>query len=164
MKETTNIKINSELKKLFQSAEQMHRLTIGEAAEIGMRYVLVGLKQKTLIEQEIKRTELELLGATQKQNSLKLLLEQVNSIKIEITADKSNGNGSEELEALRDKMFSRNRDDKNWENLIKQWGENQGARWNWDGIVERFRFKDVAEARDWYRKKIEAEATLRSIS
>ena len=79
MKETTNIKIDRELKQLFESNRDLHHKSIGDAAEIGIRTILIELNDSALIEQEIKRIELGILSNSQKIANLKKLREEIGN-------------------------------------------------------------------------------------
>lgn len=136
------------LKKLFQSTEPLHKMSIGEAAELGIRYVLVGLKQKQLIDQELKRTELELLEISRKQASLKEMSAQLDNIKTEIVENKINGN-SPELEKIREEKFLQSK-----ASIVKLWKKGDI---NWDAVVPGYQFQDKKTAMEWFRKRIEGD-------
>ena len=81
MKDTTNIRIERELKQLFESTRDLHHKSIGDAAEIGIRTILIGLNDSALIEQELKRIELEILSKSQKLANLKKLREEIVNLR-----------------------------------------------------------------------------------
>jgi hypothetical protein len=81
MKDTTNIRIDRELKQLFESTKDLHHKSIGDAAEIGIRTILIELNDSALIEQELKRIELEIQSLSQKIANLKKLREEIGDIR-----------------------------------------------------------------------------------
>ncbi len=152
MKETTNIKIDVDLKRQFESAKEFHHKFIGDATELGMRIILMELKNQTILEQEEKRTDAEILALSQKKNNIQKLREDLNNLKIPAIADNGNGKKGEELEANRNERFSKNYSTKDKIDSLRT-NLEKGAV-NWERVVELYKFKNKDEAREWYEKKL----------
>lgn len=120
-------------------------MSIGDAAEIGIRAVLVGLKNKQLIEQELKRTDTDLIELSQRQAALREMVEQLDNIKLEVI--ESNNGNSAELEQHRNELFEKSKN-----SAVKLW--NKGDI-NWEKVVASYRFADKKEAMEWLKSKIE---------
>ncbi|MFA4957808.1 MAG: hypothetical protein WC556_12635 [Candidatus Methanoperedens sp.] len=81
MKVTVTIEIDKELKEMFEKTRSVHNLTFGEVLEMEIRNVLIGLNDSALIEQELKRIELEILSKSQKLANLKKLREEIVNLR-----------------------------------------------------------------------------------
>lgn len=147
-KEATNIKVDSKLKALFESTKPLHNFTIGDACERGIRLILTELKQKNLIMQEISQTDLEISALLAKNEILKKALEEMNNIPVAVIQSNSkDGNHNEELEKHRESRFELKK-----ESTIRLW--KKGGL-NWERITIAYKFNDIAEAKEWFRNKIE---------
>ena len=81
MKVKVTIEIDKELKEMFEKTRSVHNLTFGELLEMEIRKVLIGLNDSALIEQELKRTELEIQSLSQKIANLKKLREEIGNFR-----------------------------------------------------------------------------------
>jgi hypothetical protein len=81
MKVKVTIEIDKELKEMFENTRSVHNLTFGELLEMEIRKVLIGLNDSALIEQEVKRIELEILSKSQKMANLKKLREDIGDLR-----------------------------------------------------------------------------------
>jgi hypothetical protein len=66
---------------MFENTRSVHNRTLGEMLELGIRKVLMELKDYALIEQEEKRTEREILSLSQKRANLLKLREEFGNIR-----------------------------------------------------------------------------------
>lgn len=81
MKVKVTIEIDKELKEMFENTRSVHNLTFGELLEMEIRKVLIGLNDSPLIEQEVKRIELEIQSLSQKIVNLKKLREEIVNLR-----------------------------------------------------------------------------------
>ena len=150
MKETTNIKIDADLKRLFESTKEIHHKFLGDAAEIGIRIILTELKNQTILEQEKKRTDLEIMALTQKTTNIQKLIDEIASLKIPVVGN--NGNGHDETEEMRNERFKDKYGSPEKIESLKRMMEK--CVMNWDRIIELYKFKNKLEAREWFEKKL----------
>jgi hypothetical protein len=75
------IEIDKELKEMFEATRSVHNLTFKELLEMEIRKVLIGLNDSALIEQEVKRIELEIQSQSQKIVNLKKLREEIVNLR-----------------------------------------------------------------------------------
>ncbi len=149
MKETTNIKIDTNLKELFISTKGFHNMSIGDVCEFGIREILTRLNHIGFIDQEIHRKQAELSHIASEISKLTKLKEHMQDHRLSSNFERNryDEQRDSELERIRNEKFEKSKD-----GIIRLW---KRASINWDSVVINFRFNNKKEAQEWFKDKIE---------
>lgn len=150
MKAPITINILYEKKVLFESLKEIHELTFTDLMDIALNKVLERYAPAQVLEMEISRKEQELVELRQDLAQAKIVEQQIQHQKKIV--ENETDDVDEYLEQMRNEKF-----EKYQESIVALWKKNSV---NWKSVVNAYMFKDVDEAKRWYRKKLIETGTI----
>jgi len=150
MKAPITINILYEKKVLFESLREIHGLTFTDLMDHALDKVFSKYAPAQVLEMEISKKEQELAGLRQDFAQAKIVEQQIQH------QQKVDKNDTKEidlyLEQMRNEKFEKYQD-----SIAALWKKNSV---NWKSVVNAYMFKDVDEAKRWYRKKLIETGTI----
>lgn len=144
MKVHIHLNIDHDKKVLFESLKSIHGKSFSEVLEEGIDRCLSEAVPSKLIEKEISQTKQHLIELEQSLITARMMEEQ---IKVQKKAEKQGEEIADTyLEEMRNQKFEASKS-----NIMNQWKRGD---MNWPRLVDLYQFKNAAEAREWFSRKI----------
>jgi len=149
MKVHIHLNVDHEKKVLFESLKDVHGKTFTDILEEGLDACLSEIVPSKLLEEEILQTRMKLSELEKNLVTVKMIEEQRKLQKK--AAKKEQDIEKDYLETMRKQRFEESKD-----SIMVMWKRRD---MNWPRIVDLYQFKNLAEAKEWFTRKM-AEARV----
>ncbi|WP_094226939.1 hypothetical protein [Methanolobus psychrotolerans] len=144
MKVHIHLNVDHEKKILFESLKPVHGKTFSDILEEGLDACLSIVAPSKLIEEEITQAKAKLMELEQSLMTVRMI-EKQQKLEQKVTKQKED-HVDGYLEDMRNQKFEEFKD-----STIKLW--KKGGI-NWPRTVDLYQFKNVAEAKEWFARKM----------